>query len=159
MRSARLWLLILTVPCAAAAQALVGVSSFGRLHVGGPSPIQPGDPTAYPHKTTPRAKFYVLVVARGLPTMCTFEDCGKEGALVESLGGWITGDAQNETIHLAGLDQDEVKQGRQSIIVVADGKRKIVGIHPNTKMHELPLILEKHGFTLREKPPAPSRTR
>jgi hypothetical protein len=159
MRSGRLWLLILAFPFAVCAKELFGVSSFGRLQVGGPSPIQPGDPTAYPHKTTPRAKFYVLVVARGLPTMCTFEDCGKEGALVESLGGWITGDAQNETIHLAGLDQDEVKQGRQSIIVVADSKRKIVGIHPNARMHELPLILEKHGFTLQENSPTTSRAR
>lgn len=143
--------LTLALSCAVGAQAPLGVNSFGPLQIGGPSPVQPGDPTAYPHKATPRAKFYVLVVAKGLPTMCTFEDCGPEGELVETLGGWITGDAQNETIHLAGLDQTEVKQGRQSIIVISDKTRRIVGIYPNCQMRDLPFILEAHGFRSRTK--------
>jgi len=78
--------------------------------------------------------------------MCTFEDCGAEGKLVESFGGWITGDAQNETIHLTGLDQAEVKQGRQSVIVVADKSRRIVGIYPNYRMRDLSSILKQHGL-------------
>lgn len=142
---------ILAMACSVSAQAPVSVTSFGPLQIGGPSPVQPGDPTAYPHKVTPRAKFYVLVVAKGLPTMCTFEDCGSEGTLVESLGGWITGDAQNETIHLAGLDQTEVMQGRQSIIVVSDKSRRIVGIYPNYLMRDLPFILKAHGLTAQAK--------
>lgn len=137
---------LLTIACSVSAQAPVSVAAFGPLRVGGPSPVQPGDPTAYPHKVTPQARFYVLVVSRGLPTMCTFEDCGAEGKLVESLGGWITGDAQNETIHLTGLDQAEVKQGRQSVIVVADKSRRIVGIYPNYRMRDLPSILKQHGL-------------
>lgn len=142
---------ILAMACSVSAQAPVSVTFFGPLQIGGPSPVQPGDPTAYPHKVTPRAKFYVLVVAKGLPTMCTFEDCGSEGTLVESLGGWITGDAQNETIHLAGLDQTEVMQGRQSIIVVSDKSRRIVGIYPNYLMRDLPFILKAHGLTAQAK--------
>lgn len=138
---------ILAMTCSVCAQAPVSVTSFGPLQIGGHSPVQPGDPTAYPHKVTPRAKFYVLVVAKGIPTMCTFEDCGSEGTLIEFLGGWITGDAQNETIHLAGLDQTEVKQGRQSIIVVSNNLRRIVGIYPNYLMCDLPSILKAHGLT------------
>ena len=137
---------ILAIACSANAQTPISVTSFGPLRIGGLSPVQPGDPTAYPHKVTPRAKFYVLVVAKGLPTMCTFEDCGTEGILVESLGGWITGDTQNETIHVAGLDQTEVKQGRQSMIVVSDRTRRIIGIYPNYLMRDLPTILRAHGF-------------
>jgi hypothetical protein len=149
MKAQVLPLLTLAFTCAVSAQAPLGVSSFGPLQIGGLSPVQPGDPTAYPHKTTPRAKFYVLVVAKGLPTMCTFEDCGPEGELVEALGGWITGDAQNETIHLAGLNQTEVKQGRQSLVVISDKTRRIVGIYPNAQMSNLPSILEAHGFKSR----------
>ena len=141
-----LWLSTLALACTVGAQAQVSANSFGRLRIGGRSPVQPGDPTAYPHKVTPQAKFYVLVVAKGLPTMCTFEDCGMEGTLVESLGGWITGDAQNETIHLAGLDQTEVRQGRQSLIVISDQSRRITGIYPNYIMRDLPLILRAHGL-------------
>jgi hypothetical protein len=138
-------LLLLTMFGTVCAQ--VGVVSFGPLRLGGSSPIQPGDPTAYPHKVTPRAKFYVLVVAKGLPTMCTFEDCGTEGYLVESLGGWITGDTQGETIALVGLDEVEVKRGRQSIVVISDSSTRIVGIYPNYRMRDLPSILRSHGFT------------
>ena len=113
--------------------------------------MRPGNPTAYPHKITPKAKFYILVVARGLPTMCTFEDCGEEGALVELLGGWITGDDQNETIDVVGLDQEEVRRGRQSIVVVANASARIVGIYPNHGMRDLRQILCIHGFAARSK--------
>lgn len=141
---------ILLLACAVSAQTLQSVHSFGPLKIGGSSPVQPGDPTAYPHKITPRAKFYVLIVERGLPTMCTFEDCGPEGALVEKLGGWVTGDTQNETIHLARLDQTEVKAGRQSIVIVSDKTARIVGIYPNSKMRHLPEILEALGFSAKK---------
>lgn len=129
--------------------AQTSIAAGGPLRLGGPSPVQPGDPTAYPHKTTPKAKVYVLVVAKGLPTMCTFEDCGEEGKLVEALGGWITGDTQNETIALAGLDEIEVKGGRQSLIVVSDKSARIIGIFPNQKMNDLPRILRNLGLSTR----------
>ena len=139
-------LLGLALTLSVSAQSPVNVAKFGPLRIGGPSPVQPGDPTAYPHKFTPRAKFYVLVVAKGLPTMCTFEDCGPEGTLVESLGGWITGDDQSETIHLAGLDETEVKKGRQSLVVIANKSRRIIGIYPNSLARDLPFILKAHGL-------------
>jgi hypothetical protein len=147
MKASVLACLMLALSSAVGAQVPAGVSKFGPLQVGGRSPVLPGDPTAHPHRITPHAKFYVLVVAKGIPTMCTFEDCGPEGAIVETLGGWITGDAQNETIHLAGLDQTEVKQGRQSVVVISDKTRRIVGIYPNSQMSDLPSILKAHGFS------------
>lgn len=138
---------------AASAHAQSAVS-VGPLRIGGPSPVQPGDPTAYPHKTTPRARFYVLVIEKGLPTMCTFEDCGEAGKLVEALGGWITGDTQSETIGLAGLDEIEVRSGRQSLVVVSDKSARIVGLYLNQRMTDLPSILRKLGFDARNLKPA-----
>jgi hypothetical protein len=129
------------------AHAQLSVAAFGAYKLGGPSPVKPGDRTAYPHKITPKAKFYVLVVAKGIPTMCTFEDCGAEGAVVEAMGGWITGDDQIETIGEAGLDEVEVKSGRQSLVVVANRAKRIIGIYPNSGMRELYSILQSHGFT------------
>lgn len=156
MKHSVLALLMLVTGTSIGAQVPVAVRQFGSLKVGGSSPVQPGDPTAHPHRVTPKAKFYVLVVAKGLPTMCTFEDCGPEGKQVEELGGWITGDAQNETIHLAGLEQAEVKQGRQSLIVVSDKEVRIIGIYPNSRMSDLPIILKRHGFNGRARnDPAP----
>lgn len=156
MKCSVLALLMLVTVTGISAQVPAAVRQFGPLKVGGASPVQPGDPTAHPHRVTPNAKFYVLVVAKGLPTMCTFEDCGPEGKLVEALGGWITGDAQNETIHLAGLEQMKVKQGRQSLIVISDKQRRVVGIYPNSTMSDLPIILKKHGFNGRARnDPAP----
>jgi hypothetical protein len=128
-------------------QAQVSVAAFGPYRLGDPSPVRPGDPTAYPHKITPKAKFYVLVVEKGIPTMCTFEDCGAEGAVVEAMGGWITGDDQLETVGNAGLDQVEVTSGRQSLVVVANRARRIIGIYPNSGMRDLYSILQRHGFT------------
>jgi hypothetical protein len=84
--------------------------------------------------------------------MCTFEDCGKEGAIVENLGGWITGDDQLETVGRAGLDEIEVKRGRQSVVVVSDESAVIVAIYPNCRMQDLPRILERHS-SLWKRPP------
>jgi hypothetical protein len=62
-------------------------------------------------------------------------------------GGWITGDDQIETIGEAGLDEVEVKSGRQSLVVVANRAKRIIGIYPNSGMRELYSILQSHGFT------------
>ena len=120
------------------------VATFGPIRVGAPGPIRVGAPTAHPYKAVPRSKFYILVVAKNIPTMCTFEDCGKEGAIVEALGGWITGDDQSETIDMVGLDEQRVRSGNQSLIVVQNRFGNVVGIYPNSKLSELPIILDKH---------------
>jgi hypothetical protein len=121
-----------------------GLEVQGLLRLGAPSPVQAGHPTAHPHLRVPASKFYVLVVARDVPTMCTFEDCGPEGAEVERLGGWITGDDQAETIHTVGLNENLVRSGNQSIIVVSNASGRIVGIYPGRKMIDLPRILRNH---------------
>lgn len=130
------------------------VASVGPLRLGGRSPVQPGDPTAYPQKTTPRANFYVLVIEKGLPTMCTFEDCGEAGKLVEALGGWVTGDAQSETIGLADLDEIKVRSGTQSLVVVANKSARIIGLYPNQRLTDLPRILGELGIGARNLKPA-----
>ena len=129
-----------------ACNAQISVAEFGPLRLGARGPVQPGDPTAHPHRITPRSKFYVLVVAKGIPTMCTFEDCGKEAAIVEGLGGWITGDDQLETIASVGLDEDEVKAGSQSLVVISNRLGRIVGIYPRHSMRDLLSILKAHRY-------------
>jgi hypothetical protein len=147
----RLALTLAALAFASNVKAQVSAAAFGNYKLGGPSPVRPGDPTAYPHKRTPKAKFYVLVVAKDIPTMCTFEDCGAEAAVVEKMGGWITGDEQIETIGHAGLDQVEVNSGRQSLVVVANRTLRIVGIYPNHTTRDLHAILRAHGFVVPRK--------
>jgi hypothetical protein len=129
-----------------------GVSRHGPLRLGHFGPVQPGQPTAMPHARVPRSKFYVFVVQKGIPAMCTFEDCGAEGELVEKLGGWITGDDQAETISLAGLDESKVRMGQQSIVVVANSSGRVVGIYPSRTMKDVPEILQSHRALWAVKP-------
>jgi len=121
-----------------------GVSEFGPLKLGYTAPFGPGDPTAHPYKTVPVSKFYVFVVASKVPTMCTFEECGVGGDVVERMGGWITGDEQAESALMVGLSESKVRQGEQSIIVVADKNSRIIGIYPNRTMNDLLAILKLH---------------
>lgn len=121
-----------------------GISEFGPLKRGEKAPFGPGDPTSYPYKRVPVSKFYVYLVARQVPTMCIFEECGVNGDLVQRMGGWITGDGQAESIDMVGLDEVKVRRGEQSMIVVADKTSKIIGIYPNHTMQDLPVILRRH---------------
>lgn len=128
----------------AAACSDKGVQSFGPLKVGERAPFGPGDLAAHPYKRVPVSKFYVLVVAKNIPTTCVFEECGIDGDLVRGLGGWITGDQQAETSSMAGLTDSKVRKGEQSIIVVADHAARIVGIYPDRDMRHLRTILDLH---------------
>jgi hypothetical protein len=121
-----------------------GVSSFGPLHVGEKAPFGPGDPAAHPYKSVPVSRFYVYIVARGIPTMCVYEECGSDGTLVKMMGGWITGDQQAESIAMVGLSESKVLGGTQSMVVVADGAATIVGIYPNHPVSDLRSVLQKH---------------
>lgn len=120
------------------------VSEFGPLKLGSPAPIRPGDRTAHPYKIVPVSKFYVFVVASKVPTMCTFEECGVNGDIVERMGGWITGDEQAESAEMVGLSESKVRRGEQSIIVVSDKNSRIIGIYPNRTMKDLPALLKLH---------------
>jgi hypothetical protein len=121
-----------------------GVASFGPLRVGEHAPFGAGDPAAHPYKSVPPSRFYIYVVAKGIPTMCVFEECGRDGALVEAMGGWITGDQQVESISMVGLSESKVLDGTQSMVVVADGSGRIVGIYPNHPVDDLRSVLLRH---------------
>jgi hypothetical protein len=121
-----------------------GVSKFGPLRVGDRAPFGPGEPTAHPYRRVPVSRFYVFVVAKGLPTMCVFEECGKDGALVHRLGGWITGDEQSESIAMVGLTDYGVRSGKESVVVIADAKVRIIGIYPNAAANDLRSLLRQH---------------
>lgn len=120
------------------------VVKFGPLKLGEQAPCKPGDSTSYPFRRIPQSKFYIYVVEKDLPTMCVFEECGPHGEIVECLGGWLSGDDQAEEAVSFGLDEDMVRQGKASIIVVANQDSKIVGIYPNHTMQNLPEILKRH---------------
>ena len=124
-----------------------GMTEFGPLKVGAPAPFRPGDNTSYPYKFVPESNFYVYVVARRVPTMCVFDECGVNGDMVERMGGWITGDEHGESAEMVGLDESKVKRGEQSIIVIADKHVRIIGIYPDHSMLDLPAILKRHPET------------
>jgi hypothetical protein len=122
-----------------------GVSTFGPLRIGDRAPFGPGEPTAYPYRRVPVSRFYVFVVAKGLPTICVFEECGENGGtLVQQLGGWITGDEQSESIAMVGLTDLGVRSGKESIVVIADADVRIVGIYPNAVANDLRSLLRRH---------------
>ena len=121
-----------------------GVQRHGPLQLGNVGPLRPGDPTSHPYRFVPVSRFYVLVVAKGIPTMCVFEECGEGADMVRRLGGWITGDDQGETIAAVGLCETRVRRGEQSIIVVADRRSRIVGIYPNQDVTSLSEVLKLH---------------
>jgi hypothetical protein len=130
-----------TVACACGEH---GVSEFGPLKLGSPAPDRPGDRTAHPYMTVPKSKFYVFVVARKVPTNCTYEECGVNGDVVERMGGWITGDEQAESAEMVGLSESAVRRGEQSIIVISNKNARIIGIYPNRTMNDLLAILKLH---------------
>jgi hypothetical protein len=143
-------ILLLGLASACCAQ---GVSTFGPLRIGDRDPFGPGEPTAHPYRRVPVSRFYVFVVAKGVPTMCVFEECGEDGGtLVQQLGGWITGDEQAESIAMVGLTEAGVRSGKESIVVVADTNVRIVGIYPNAAAHDLRSLLRQHpGLTRLER--------
>ena len=129
-----------------------GVKEFGPLKLGGKSLIKPGDNTEHPYKITPRANFYVYVVAKSVPPMCAYHDCGIEGIIVKYVGGWITGGAQADDAYDVGLDDVEVANGKYAMTVIADKTLKIVGIYPGCNMRSLPRVLERHHDLFIEPP-------
>lgn len=133
--------LLLCLPGDSTAQ---GVPQFGPLRIGGRAPFGPGDPTAHPYKFVPKSSFYMFVVARGLPTMCVYEECSEHGLLVKQLGGWITGDAQAESAAMVGLTEVGVQTGIESIIVLADRRSIIVGIYPGSRPSDVKEVLQEH---------------
>jgi hypothetical protein len=125
-------------------QGVVSVTNFGPLKLGGVSPYKAGDSTSYPTIKIPNAEFYVYVVAKDIPVMCAARSCGIFSDLVVRMGGWITGDDQPEHCLAVGLEEEEVWQGKSSVVVIANRNSRIIGIYPNSKTQNLPEILRRH---------------
>lgn len=122
-----------------------GVDKFGPFRLGGKIPLGPGDGTFAPFKEIPESKFYIFIAKKNF--WCINEDCGPEGSLVKTMGGWLAGERINdgETSLIFGFDQEfGLRDKHQSVIVVGDQNEKIVGIYPDKDMKDLIVILKQH---------------
>lgn len=122
-----------------------GVRHFGSLRLGGDMPSGgPGDFTFAPVYNIPQSKFYVTIVQ---PNMwCALEDCGLDGALIQTMGGWLQMEKPGvdpEIKKAVGLDLEENREV-ESITLIGDQNGKIVGIYPNRGLSDVLSILRLH---------------
>ena len=122
-----------------------GVDSQSKLlKIGNNMPFGPGEGTFTPYLKIPAfKKFYVSVAEPD--TWCINEDCGIDGAIVQTLGGWlqVENTYQTEVEALFGLDIPE-NQNIKLITIVGDREGKIIGIYPNKGLAEVLDILKLH---------------
>jgi len=119
------------------------VTSFGPLKLGAISPVLPGHPTITPYKHVPdNAKFYVYVMQKDFG-ICAYAYCGMNGVIVECMDGWLS-NIWEQDADMVGLDYNEVKQGKTSLVLVANKDSRLIGIYPNHDVRDLPAILRTH---------------
>lgn len=114
---------------------------FAHLRAGDQMPAGPGDYMYGPRFVIPAfQKFYITVAEPN--NWCSNEDCGLEGDLIATMGGWLQGENtyQGGDKPDFGLDLPENKNVK-SIIVVGDQYGKIVGLYPNKKFKDVLAIL------------------
>ncbi len=121
--------------------SLVSVKKFGLLALGGDHPLGYRSLTFYPEKNIPKSRFYVAVVEKDL--WCALEGCSLEGAHARMMGGWLQGEnAENSQI------ADEIGLNKypdiSSLVIVANGENKIVGLYPNNGLDDVNSILRLH---------------
>lgn len=77
---------------------------------------------------------------------CALEDCGMSGTFVSCMGGWLSADGLSGDggANDYGLVEEEVVEGKSSIILVADKDKKIIGIYPNYRVQNIPYILKNY---------------
>jgi hypothetical protein len=114
------------------------VDSFGPLQVGGTGPIG----VVLSNIQIPiNTKFYVFYNRMGYG-MCNNEYCAPlGGSVIKCMGGWLGGDDQPESSGEVGLDNELVKQGKASMVVVSDSNQRIIGIFPyHTEADIIPIL-------------------
>jgi|SRR3989344_4418129 len=123
---------------------IVAVERFGHIVVRGETVVGQDSFTLAPYYQIPPAKFYVTVITDGY--WCINEDCSIDGALIETMGGWLqverTGggsDIKEET----GLDLPE-NTGVKTLVIISDSNNKIAGIYPNRGLQDVLPILRLH---------------
>lgn len=114
------------------------------LKIGGEMPYGPGDFTLAPYLEIPASqKFYVNIVEKD--AWCINEDCNLDGALIQTLGGWLQIEDidQPEVKATFGLDLPENKNVK-SIVIIGDNQGKIAGIYPNKGSSDVMDILKNY---------------
>ena len=118
---------------------------MGALNLGNKMPSAgPGDMTFAPYRTIPASKFYVHVVQDD--HWCIQDGCSLDGAMVQTMGGWLQGETPRNYPDLAGLvglDRDENKNVK-SLVVIGDSQGNIAGIYPGRGIDDIIPILELH---------------
>lgn len=124
--------------------AIVGVGTLGHIAIGGEAIAGRGSFTFAPYYAIPPAKFYVTVIDHD--TWCSNEDCSLDGALIQTMGGWLQAEKTSggsEIREEIGLDLPENK-AIQTLVIISDGSNKIVGIYPNRGLSDVLRILRLH---------------
>lgn len=123
---------------------ITGVKQFGPLRLGDELPLDAGIGTVWSREPIPKSKFYVFVVKNNF--LCMTENCGVEGALVKTMGGWFEGfrldERQNGEDFGFGA-QYGLPDIYESLVAVADSNRKIIGLYPNKDKDDLIAILKQ----------------
>jgi hypothetical protein len=113
------------------------------MTIGGEMQGGPGTSTFAPQRIIPvDKKFYIQVIQDNL--WCIFEECSREGKVVDVLGGWLQGEnTRQPTIAHSYFLYDNKKV--DSLIIVGDKNGIIVGIYPNKKIEDLLFVLKVHS--------------
>ena len=121
------------------------VKSFGPLKLGDHTPVTADVVVEYEPLYDLKYKFYVYVIEKDMG-FCALGDCGMSGILVDCLGGWLSGQGIYGDAGASdyGLNEEDVEDGKSSMIIVADQYKKIVGIYPNYRVRNIPFILKNH---------------
>ncbi len=121
------------------------VKSFGPLKLGDQAPIVSENVPEYNFLYSLKYKFYIYAIEKGM-SYCVLGDCGMSGVFVDCIGGWLSADGLSGDggANDYGLVEEEVVEGKSSIILVADKNKKIIGIYPNYRVQNIPYILKNY---------------
>ena len=118
---------------------------FGPLKLGGETIEGPGGWTFAPLHIIPLSRFYVTI-AHTDRMWCSNEDCSLDGALIQTMGGWLqiaTTKNFPDLPAMVGFDRKEHKNV-QSLVLVAKQDGTLVGIYPNRGLADVLSILRLH---------------
>lgn len=121
------------------------VKSFGPFKLGDQAPIVSENVVEYEDLYDLKYKFYIYAMEKNM-SYCALGDCGMSGVLVDCMEGWLSGDGISGDGGASdyGLKEEDVADGKSSMIIVADKNKTIVGIYPNYRIRNIPYILKNH---------------
>ena len=121
------------------------VKSFGPFKLGDQAPIVSENVPEYEFIYSLKYKFYIYAMEKNM-SYCALEDCGMSGTFVSCMGGWLSADGLSGDggANDYGLVEEEVVEGKSSIILVADKDKKIIGIYQNYRVQNILYILKNY---------------